>query len=191
MLLLRHHLCSMKFLMLCPDRLNHKANHRHSLYLLLILLIIPILFVIAQPIPDVEGAVDLQEVNIKVVVDFEYPMPLAKLNADYRNQLEPEIDIIANNFGSEYNSFSYEVELDVTNMGMSGMSGNTMYQIYPKIILTGSNSTKLDSEFAMEFNTTIANIRIAIIDFLSDNGASSVSTHIHFTFGSFDFDEGF
>lgn len=157
----------------------------------IVLLIIPVLFVIAQTIPEVEGAVVLEQTNIKVVVDFEYPSNINKLNADYRKDLEPEIDIILNNFGSEYNSFSYEVFLDVTDMGVNATSGNTMYQIYPKAVMLGSNNTKTTEEFTMEFNTAVALIRIAINDFLLANGASEVFTHIHFTFGSFDFDEGF
>ncbi len=136
-------------------------------------------------------AVELEQLRIKVVVDFEYPFNIAKLNADYRRDLEPEVDIIATNFGSEYNSFSHEVVLDAIDMGENVTSGNTMYQIYPKIILTGSNSTKTIEEFNMEFNTTVSLVRIAINNFLLLNGGSEVFTHIHFTFGSFDFDEGF
>lgn len=48
-----------------------------------------------------------------------------------------------------------------------------------------------DNEFNELFNTNQALARIALIDFAQLNGMTQVETHIHFTFGSVDFDEGF
>ncbi len=162
---------------------------KKKLIILALIAIIPLLAI--STIPEVQGAINLNQQRIKIVVDFEYPANIQKLNSDYNKDLSPEIDIIANNFGADYTSFSHLVSLDLAIMGENVTSGNTMYQVYPKVILTGNNSTKSDSDFAMEFNTTVALLRIAIMDFLTANGATEVSTHIHFTYGSFDFDEGF
>lgn len=66
-----------------------------------------------------------------------------------------------------------------------------MYQAYPKVIFSGTNSTMSQTTFNTNYNILVLQIEQDIIDFLLANGGTSVNTHIHFTWGSADFDKGF
>jgi hypothetical protein len=79
----------------------------------------------------------------------------------------------------------------INQMGENVTSGNTIYQLSPNLVMYGTNSTMTESEFNMEYNTTVALLRIAIMNFLTDNNASNVTTEMHFTYGKQIFDEGF
>ena len=142
----------------------------------------------------VATAVTLDGTLGKMVVWFEYPEAVNKLKSDYKKDLKPELITALDTFGSDYTDFAYTVEPDSTaffQWGTNSTSGNAQFEFYPKVIFSGFNNTKTDTEFKEDVNTTIAILRMAVIDFLQTNGASDVSTHIHFTYGSFDFDEGF
>ena len=76
-------------------------------------------------------------------------------------------------------------------MGINQTSGNKMYQAYPKVIFSGTNSTMSQTEFNSNFNILVLLIEQDIIGFLLLNDGSNVSTHLHFSWGSADFDKAF
>lgn len=146
-------------------------------------------------VPSTVYAVDLNQLKVKVVVDFEYPSNINKLKSDYNKDLEPLLDTLITDFGAANNFTGYSWDKEITNdiltvMGENATSGNTMYQIYPKVWFSGTNTQTVE-EFNFAYDVLVGQVRQNIIDFLIANGGQNVYTHLHYSWGSADLDETF
>ena len=74
--------------------------------------------------------------------------------------------------------------------GFNSTSGKTVYEIYPKAGLTASND-QTKSEFDIAWDIFLAQTRTSILNYLQTNNAENVTTHIDYSWGGADVDEGF
>lgn len=157
-------------------------------------LIIVLISVLLIPMTDVFAPVDLQQFRVKVVVDFEYPKNINALRGDIIRDLVPQLNSRIQNFGEDYIGFNYELEdpnTAIYSIGINQTSGNIIYQIYPKVIFSGTNPTMTQTDFESDYNILTLQIEMDVINFLLANGGSQVDTHLHLSWGSIDFDKGF
>lgn len=157
-------------------------------------LIIVSISVLLIPATSVSAPVDVQDERIKTVYDFQLQANLNSIKNDLTTNLYSELDDRIMIFGSNFNDFSYILEVSETavyEMGVDPDTGENMYQFYPKISITGSNTTMTQTEFNQELNILVSLVRIEVVAFLETNGATNVGTHLHYTWGSVDLDEGF
>jgi len=115
------------------------------------------------------------------VVWFDYPKNLNPLKNDFNRDLAPLINSKVTTFGNDFTGFAFEIEPVDTALFEWG---NNQYEVYPKVVFTGANSTMTQAEFNSSFNILVLQIEADIVDFLSANGGSNVSTHLHFSWGS-------
>lgn len=140
------------------------------------------------------GIEDVNQYTVKSVYEFEIQRNINALKTDMTNDLVPELEDRLNQFGTNFDNFSFYLEDPndaVTDWGINPNSGLNWYQMYPKISVSGSNSTMTQTEFNQEINILTSLVRIEVLSFLENNGAVNVNSHMHYTFGSFNFDEGF
>lgn len=139
-------------------------------------------------VSNVEAQEDLniEDIVIKIVVDFDYPKNINQVKSDYNNDLVPEFDEVLDKFGNDYDNFSFWIEPFETAIYEMGKN---QYQAYPKVVISGSNlKSSIDIE---DYNILLAVLRIEFNDFLQTNGGTEVVTHIHFTYCACDINEGF
>lgn len=71
-------------------------------------------------------------------------------------------------------------------------SGNTMYQVYPDILFTGTTKNPMsEAEFNILFDAMLSTMRIDMVNYFASEGYTNVKTHIHYSTGSVDYNEGF
>ncbi len=172
----------------------------NSDYLPLIILavLVPLIFS-----PITATAIDITDEKFKVIVTFEMAGNPNVIRGLYQTTVDPQIDDAFDAFGENYfdktgegqqnNPFGYSSAHHSTLFHTFGSNpmGDNQFQIYPLVRVTGDKPDLSEEDYAMGANTVLALMRIAIIDFLQEEGAYNVSTYIHFTFGTLNFDEGF
>lgn len=138
-----------------------------------------------------------------MIVTFEMAGNPNVIRGQYQTTVDPLIDDAFEDFGLNTfdktgegeinNPFDYSTKHHVVAFQPVGTNpiGDNQYQIYPLVRVTGDKPDLSQEDYAMGYNTVVALMRIAIVDFLEDKGAYNVHTYLHFTFGNFDFDEGF
>ncbi len=157
-------------------------------------LIIISIAILLVPATNAYAPIDIQQKVIKTVYDFQIQQNINSMKNDLTTDLYSELSDRLMVFGNNFNNFSFTLEASetaVTDWGINPDSGKNWYHFYPKISISGSNSTMTQGEFNQEFNIVVSLIRIEVISFLQSHGATDVDTHIHYTYGSFDLDEGF
>ena len=120
---------------------------------------------------------------------------LNKLKSDYRKDLKPALDTLLSDFATDntITDFTWQTKIDdeiVQVVGLNATTGNTIHQIYPKVVFSGSNNQN-EVDFNFAFDTLIGHSRQEIINFLIANNGENVWTHLHYSWGSVDLDELF
>ena len=138
------------------------------------------------------SAVELEQVQIKVAVQFEYTGNINQLRGEYQQLFSPSRDNLVENFGTSHNfqNFDWIVEpseFAVNNVGFDD-EGREWFEIYPEIVIEGSN-TQTDKEFALAHDYLVGQLRQELINFLEQTDAFNVYTHLHYSWGSIDIDE--
>ena len=124
---------------------------------------------------------------IKVVSKFQCELPKETLKGLYDLQLSTALDDTINTYlsGKFDQSFTFQKRAPEKVIFLAGpyADGSIAYEAYPKIILTVKDRNMKMSEFIDYYNNTAALIRIALVEFLSNNGCYDVTTYIQYTGG--------
>lgn len=154
--------------------------------------------------PETISAIDLNDEKFKVVVNFDYGGNPNTLRGSYQQDVFPLLngffdDLGLNTFDkvgqgelNNPNGYSFTVfNLAFQPIGINPQSQDAVFQIYPLIRITGDKPSLTELEFESAQDIVLAQERIAIVSFLQVEGATNVRTHLAFSFGGVDIDEGF
>jgi len=95
--------------------------------------------------------------------------------------------------GANNNPFGYSANIHTVSFHVAGTNPqlDNIFQIYPLVTVTGNKPELTQQDYDLAVDTTVAEMRTAIVDFLQTQGATNVRTYIHFSFGGVHIDEGF
>jgi len=154
--------------------------------------------------PETISAIDLTDEKFKIVVNFDYGANPNTLRGSYQQDVSPLLngffdDLGLNTFdktgqGEQNNPSGYSFtvfNLAFQAIGVNPESQDSVFQIYPLIRITGDKPSLSDADFDSAQDIVLAQERTAIVNFLQVEGATNVKSHIAFSFGGVDIDEGF
>jgi hypothetical protein len=154
--------------------------------------------------PETISAIDLDNEKFKVIVNFDYGGNPNTLRGSYQQDVQPLINDAFDELGlntfdktgqgaiNNPNGYSYTVfAMAFQPVGMNPQSDDAIFQIYPLVRITGDKPSLSETEFDSAQDIVLAQERLAIVDFLQIEGATNVKTHLAFSFGGVDIDEGF
>jgi len=154
--------------------------------------------------PETISAIDLNDMKFKVVVNFDYNGNPNILRGSYQQNVQPLINDAFDELGlntfdktgqgeqNNPNGYSYTVfAMAFQPVGINPQSNDAVFQIYPLVRITGDKPSLTEEVFGSAQDIVLAQERIAIVDFLQVEGATNVRTHLAFSFGGVDIDEGF
>lgn len=154
--------------------------------------------------PETVSAIDLNDMKFKVVVNFDYNGNPNTLRGSYQQDVQPLLNDAFDELGlntfdkvgqgaqNNPNGYSFSVHsMAFHPVGTNPQSEDAIYQIYPLVRITGDKADLTETEFESAQDIVLAQERVAIVDFLQVEGATNVRTHIAFSFGGVDIDEGF
>lgn len=135
---------------------------------------------------------------LNVLVVFESSKSETSLKLDIQNELFGLFNGVGNAIKNNANYTSFEnndftVASDVDEMFWSlgqGQGANKIYQLTPEIHYAG-NVTISQGQFEAIYDSQISQIRLDLIEFLENNNAVAVRTHLSFSFGEIEIDEQF
>ena len=136
---------------------------------------------------------------MNVLVVFESPKSEIALKQDIENDLFGKFNAIGNTFRNQANYTSFQdgnftiATQDIHEMvwSLGDASGNNKkYELSPEIHFTG-NTTMSQGQFEAVYDTQISQMRLDLIEFLENNNAIAVRTHLSFSFGEIEIDEQF
>lgn len=153
--------------------------------------------------PETVTAIDLDNEKFKVIVTFEIDRNPNELRGIYQFEVDPVFDTLFTDLGLNFfnktspipmdNPFGYSHTIFLAEIHDYGTNpiGDFIYQIYPLVTVTGDNPNLSQTDYNTQQDIIVAEMRLAIVDMLLNNGAYNVKTLIHFSFGGVDIDEGF
>jgi len=155
----------------------------YNLPIIALVLVIPLIIS-----PNTIEAMQVEEMQVKAIVQFEYNKKIKNLETEIENQLEPNLTTVLNGFGNQTNATSYSFIENyddiVYTFGKNQTTNRHMYEVYPEISLTlDTNMTKVN--FESEYNILMLSIKQTMLDFLSSkNNIENVKVFLDMTWGS-------
>jgi len=153
--------------------------------------------------PETISAIDLNDEKFKVIVTFELNQNPNVIRGSYQQDVAPQINDIFDDLGlnsfdkvgegaiNNPNGYSAEVHAFTFHVVGTNPQQESIFQIYPLVRVTGDKPDLTQAEYDLAVDTTVAEMRTAIVDFLQAEGATNVKSYIHFSFGGVHIDEGF
>ena len=166
---------------------------------IVLVFLIPLLFS-----PETISAIDLNDEKFKVVVNFDYNGNPNTLRGSYQQDVIPLLNGFFDDLGlitfdkvgqgdiNNPNGYSFTVfNFAFQPIGTNPQSQDAVFQIYPLVRITGDKPSLSIVDFESAQDIVLAQERLAIVNFLQVEGATNVKSHIAFSFGGVDIDEGF
>lgn len=147
---------------------------------------------------DINTGSFVTEGTINVLVEFESAKSFIALKNDVKNDLFGNFNgnaIAFENAGNytNFNAKLFSGDADADDMLWElgiGQGQNQRYQLSPEISFNGETDSTLN-DMEIVYDQQVSQLRLDLIEFLENNNAIAVRSHLSFSFGEVEIDEQF